>query len=560
MLRTVKLGVVFGAVALFTNTAEAATIFFTPAVGEFNVGGEISVDLKIDSEGVGLNATQATLRFPKDMLTVKSIDKNGSTFNFWLEEPTFSNTDGVISFIGGTPYGISGSSLQVVHIVFTSQGVGSAQVTIADAAATASDGSGTNILSKTSNAVFTISPTSTTPTPVVPAPRQIVREATPVSNLPSRPSVAVTLYPDPTLWYDVSNIFNAKWDLPRDISGVSTSINKNPNFNQTEESDGLFDSKSFATLSDGTWYLHVRFQNNIGWGPTAHYRIAIDTQTPVPFTITSSEGEVNDNPTPTLTFKTSDSLSGLADYRIKIDNIDWITLPKKDFKGTFKLPATGPGKHHITVEARDLAGNSVENTIDLEILPIASPTFTFVTESLFSDEAKGLTAKGTATPSTEIILLLKKGSETISSAVTPVDAHGNWEFTFGDPLRNGSYVISVQNRDSRGALSLTVDSTKISVTGKYTNIIITLIAVLSGALFGGAWYYERRRERTALRINVAESDASKVFKMIESDIEKLNKARGTTTSVDDEFIIKKMQEDVNKMGGYIKEEIKKAGK
>ena len=46
--------------------------------------------------------------------------------------------------------------------------------------------------------------------------------------------------------------------------------------------------------------------------------------------------------------------------------------------------------------------------------------------------------------------------------------------------------------------------------------------------------------------------------MIETDIEKLNKARGTPTTADDEFITQKLGENVKKMGGYIKEEIKKA--
>ena len=260
-----------------------------PATGEYGVGKEISIDFKIDSDGVGLNAAQATIRFPKDTLTVKSIDKTGSTFNFWLEEPAFSNEDGVITFVGGTPYGVSGASLQVVHIVFTSKGSGSAPITITDAAVTASDGNGTNILSKTNGAVFTISPTATAPAIIVPAPKQITREVAPASGLPEKPTLTIPLYPDPATWYNLSNIFAVNFALPRNISEISTAINKQPNFTPTEESEGLFDSKTFAALSDGIWYLHVRFQNGIGWGATTHYRIAVDTHPPLPFAVTSDE-------------------------------------------------------------------------------------------------------------------------------------------------------------------------------------------------------------------------------------------------------------------------------
>lgn len=561
MLHTVKLSIVLGLMILFANTAEAASLFFVPATGEFGVGNTLTVDLKIDSEGVGLNAAQATIRFPKDTLTVSSIDKTGSTFSFWLEEPTFSNEDGVISFVGGTPYGVSGASIQVIHIVFTTKGSGSAPLTIADSAITASDGSGTNILSKTNDAVFTISPTTTkpaTPAPAVPAPKQITREPVPASGLPGKPVLTVPLYTDPTVWSNLSNIFTASWELPRDISGVKTTLNKQPNFTPAERSEGLFDNKAFSALSDGIWYLHMRFENSIGWGDTTHYRIAVDTQTPLPFEITPKESETSDNPTPTFVFKANDALSSIKEYRLKIDNEDWIVVSEKDFRGSYQLPHQNPGKHHLVVQAVDQAGNSIENSIDYETLPIASPTFTFVTDKLFSEEAKGLSVKGTALPSTEILLALKQGDTLITDSTVSVDANGNWEFTFSDPLRHGRYIASIQNMDARGALSLVVDSPEMQVTGKYTNIILISFIALAGVIIAGGFIYKRRRERTALRIDVAESDATKVFKMIEADVEKLNRARETATPVNTEFAIKKLEEDVKKMGGYVKEEIKRA--
>lgn len=560
MLRTIKLSFVFGLAALFANTAEAASIFFVPGTGEFGVGGKITVDLKIDSEGEGLNAAQATLRFPKETLQVTSVEKTNSAFNFWLEEPTYSNDDGVISFVGGTPYGISGASIEVLRVTFTSKGSGAAPITIVDSAITASDGSGTNILSKTNDALFTISPTATTPTLVVPAPKQITREPTPASGLPEKPIITIPLYTDPNAWSNLSNTFTANWALPSDISGVNTAINKDLNFVMDEQSAGLFDNKTFGALSDGTWYLHVRFKNSIGWGPTAHYRIAIDTQPPLPFQISTNESETSDNPSPTFIFKTSDALSGLRGYRMRAGTGNWVVIPTKGFSGSFALPINNPGKYHVIIQAVDLAGNSIENSIDHETTAIASPTFTFVTTNLFSEEAQGLSVKGTAIPSTEILLALKSGDAIIASSTIAVDVQGNWEYTFSDPLRNGTYVASIQNKDARGARSLVVNSSSIQVTGRYTNIILVSFAILIGAIIAGYWYYKKRREQTALRLDVAESDASKVFKMLENDIEKLNHARSTPTLVDDEFIIKKLAENVKKMGVYIKEEINRAKK
>lgn len=543
---------------LFANTANAASLFFTPGNGEFGLNKEISVDLKIDTEGAGINAGQATLRFPKDILTVKSISKNDSAFNFWLEEPTFSNETGVISFVGGTPYGISGASIQVLHIVFTTKSSGTAPISIVDAAVTSSDGTGSNVLSKTNEASFTVSPTKVAAVVVVP-PTQIVREVAPASGLPTKPVLSVPLYSDPILWYGHSDIFTASWALPQDISGVATETNKQPNYSP-KSSEGLFDSKMFGALSDGTWYLHVRFRNSMGWGGTTHYRIAVDTKPPLPFDIISSESEVSDNPTPTIIFKTNDALSDIKEYSLRIDTEDLVNIPAKDFKGSYQLPSQNPGKHHLVVQAIDNAGNSIEDELNYEILPLVAPTFTFSTEKLFSDEAMGLSFKGIALPSTEIIFILKKGDARIASESVKVDAIGNWEYTLNESLRNGNYIASIQNKDARGALSLVVNAPEIHVTGRYTNLLIALFVVLVGALCVGYWIYRKRRERTALRIEMAERDTANVFNMIKTDVQKLQDAQKTGTTADDEFIAEKLKKSVEKMGTYIKNEIGRAKK
>ena len=118
--------------------------------------------------------------------------------------------------------------------------------------------------------------------------------------------------------------------------------------------------------------------------------------------------------------------------------------------------------------------------------------------------------------------------------------------------------MSIQNRDARGALSFVIDSPKITVSNRYGTVLILLFAILIGSLAAGFWFYKTRREKTALRIDVAESDTAKAFNMIKADIDKLDKARTTETTVDDEFITQKMRENVKKMETYVKKEIIKA--
>ena len=53
----------------------------------------------ISAQGVlGVAAAQATIAFPKDIVSVTSVDKANSVFNFWLNEPAFSNDAGSITW------------------------------------------------------------------------------------------------------------------------------------------------------------------------------------------------------------------------------------------------------------------------------------------------------------------------------------------------------------------------------------------------------------------------------------------------------------------------------
>lgn len=560
----------------FSSVAEAATLFLAPPNSEIAIGEKLTTDLKIDSEGISFNAAQAVLRFPKDTIEVVSLDKIDSTFSFWLEEPNFSNTDGIISFIGGTPYGTSGSSLQVLKIVFTAKGSGSGTITLSDAAITASDGSGTNILSKTIDAVFAI--VAKKETPSVPAPTQetipvpvpIVLEPVPTGKLPIEPVLNIPLYPDKTKWSNLTSQFNVSWDLPLDVTEVTTALNREPNFAPTK-SEGLFDNKTFAALSDGVWYLHVRFRNDVGWGPTTHYRLTVDTQPPLGFEIVVVEGEATDNPTPTLQFKTSDALSGLKEYQVRIGDGDLIKIPTADFSGVFKLPLQSPGKRRVAVKAVDQANNGIENSIILETIPIASPNITFVTKELFSDEERGLTVKGASLPNINILLQVYQKEALIADGVARTDEKGNWEFTFDQPFRNGSYKITAQSQDARGALSLIVESPPIKVKSKPIIQIgvfqlgkggaaVLLLLILIVSFGGGVWFYKKKQEKLLMSVSFTESEITKIFQLVRADVERLAKARETPTTSDDEYMLKRLQENIQKMELYLKKSIERIKK
>ncbi|HCB36207.1 TPA: hypothetical protein DEP31_01925 [Candidatus Azambacteria bacterium] len=562
----------------YSPAASAATLFISPPSAEVGTGDKLTLDIKIDSEGVGLNAAQAVIRFPNDILEATGLDKTGSAFSFWLEEPNFSNADGVISFIGGIPYGVTGGSIQVLKVTFTAKGTGSGSLTVSDAAVTASDGSGTNILSKTVSASFMVVPKKVVPpTPVpapvevVPPPVEIVRKPVPTGKLPVKPALNIQLYPDETRWYNLTSVFNVAWELPLDVTGITTALNNQPNYVPPKKSEGLFENKAFPSLADGVQYLHVHFQNNVGWGPAAHYRLAVDTQPPLPFDISVIEGESSDSPTPTLQFGTNDALSGLKEYQIRIGDGELIKVSAADYTGTYALPILTPGKRQVIVKAVDNAENGIEDSITIETLPIASPVITFVTQELFSEETRGLNVKGTSLPDIKILFQLYTGEALIAEGATSGDEMGNWEFTFDQPLRNGDYKVTAQSRDARGALSLVVDSPSIKVKSKPIiqigplqlgrgGAIGLLLFVLLAGFGGGVWFYKKRQKKLALRVSFAEAEITKIFQLLKADAERLLKARETPTAGNDVYAIQRLQENIQKMENYIKKGVEKIKK
>ena len=327
----------------------------------FVIGDTFTVDVKLDSSDVGINAGQATITYPPTLVEVTSIDKSTSAFNFWLQGPDYKNDTGAITFIGGSQSGISGKALEVMHVTFKIKGAGAIGIIFSDGAVTASDGSGTNVLSAMTGLQLT---SITKQDATLIKPPQIVRPAVATSSPPLKPVVRVPLYSDPTAWYANVSKFIAQWDLPRDVTDVATEVDQQPTFDPSA-SEGLFDNKTFAPLADGIWYLHVRFKNNRGWGPTLHYPINIDTAPPLPFTVTSAQGSVTENVAPAISFGTKDQPSGIQGYTILVDGIVETTTDATTTSYTL-LPLAS-GSHIILVQALDKAGNRSESTMNIRV-------------------------------------------------------------------------------------------------------------------------------------------------------------------------------------------------
>jgi hypothetical protein len=555
----------------FAKTSEAATLNVSLGNDVYNVGDQFSIHLHIDSEGVSINAAQATLDYPADILEVTGVNKSGSIFVFWLLEPDFS-VPGKISFVGGSTSGYIGKSLQVLTVNFKVKASGVANLSLGDAAVTLADGTGADVIRTTGGARITAQektaapPAEPPPSRVLPPPVQIVREPVVSKAKPTGPKIEIPLYPDPEKWYNTSANFLVRWDLPADIVAVATEINKIPDFEPTK-TEGLFDNKMFARPDDGIWYLHVRFKNNIGLGPTTHYRVAVDTSPPTSFDVTVLEGATTDNPTPTINFESGDQLSGLSKYLIRVDNGDLVLTDKT----SYTLPLLPPGKHTVRVSAKDNADNLTEEILNLEILPIAAPLITSVSRDIFIGEG-GLNVSGTALPDLTILISLKRtNGEEILKKETQSDADGLWLVKFDESLKKDKYYIEVTAKDKRGALSLPVKSDTITVRERplltirgveitQLTALVSLIILLLLAFTAG-WYARRlTRKQRQRKITIAERDTAALLNLIKKDLDKIMKSYGNGKLDKREMeevkqVLKKVEENLNKMQKYVVPEI-----
>lgn len=150
--------------AFFTVPAfsYAASIYFAPASGSYEVGEQFSVNVFVSSDGQDINAAEATIVSIDGNLQLVSVSQAGSIIDFWAREPQI-NGGGTMHFegvlLGG---GYSGSAGKLATVVLRARSIGEAVLLITSGSILANDGQGTELPTNLGTASFTIT-SSTVP-------------------------------------------------------------------------------------------------------------------------------------------------------------------------------------------------------------------------------------------------------------------------------------------------------------------------------------------------------------------------------------------------------------
>lgn len=529
--------VIVGAFFLQYSSVSAATLQINSNSSVLSPGETAILSVVLNSESIAINNAEAVIKFSTELLDVISVSKNGSIFSLWVEDPSFSNSTGLVTFNGGVPTpGFTGTRGSVVSFVVRAKKAGSADFTFLTAAVRANDGLGTNVL--TSQLPVTVNII----TPVVQPPEKPAVVTTP--SLLAAPVIYSSVYTNQNSWYSAkSGIIT--WVLPTNATAVQTYFNNNPNSVPSINYAPPISQKEVKNLTDGVWYFHLRYSVGDNWSEITHYKIQIDTQQPydlVASLVKNNDGAIS------LNLSAKDALSGIDYYNMAIDGQPAIKVSATDAKNPVSLPKLSIGSHQVVVSAYDKAGNKNDLTTQVVIESGIAPVIDKYTKEINTGEK--IVISGTSVyPQTSIKVVVnpESGDKVEYNSIT--DENGNFSFVNEPVNLSGNYQIWVYIPGQDGSISaisvkqnlLVKQSVWATIINKLTSAKITffhdtLVLVVVGlviiliALFGWYKYFILRR-----RFKLIEQKVGHTFKLLLkrarnniSTLDKLQKAKGSS--------------------------------
>jgi len=555
-----RLGFLIGFFLLFAQSVSAATLYFSPSSGNITVGNILSTSVLVNTQGTAVNNADAVINFPANLLEVVSVNKSGSIFSLWVEEPAFSNSAGTITFNGGLPTpGYNGSAGRLLNIVFRAKNIGSASVIFSSGAVRANDGYGTDVLQTKAQAQFTL---VSEERPVLPPPAAL--------GTPQAPVISSPTHPDSTKWYSASTaIFN--WPTSADVTGTRLLVGRLSIADPAVLYVPPINQKTIEGLEEGIWYFHAQMRNDNGWGGISHFRLQVDTENPERFDVKIIPRDDATEPRVKFMFDAQDKTSGIDHYEIQIDGKD-TTIWSDDGTKTFQTPVLEPGTHILVAKAVDKAGNSLTNSTEFEITPLFPPIITEYPKELGQGEI--LVVRGTTYPEAEVTIWLQRDTRSPEAFTVHSDTAGEFTFITDDGIGSGVYKLWAKVIDKRGAssnpserLSFVVKQATFLKIGTFAIGILSLAIPILGLLIlliFILWYSWHRftlfKKQIRKEVRDVESSLHKAFDLLREDIreqikmlEKVKNRRKLTE--EEERIIGQLRKDLDDAEKFVRKEI-----
>ncbi len=544
-------------------SADAATLSFSPASGEYAVSKNLSVSVYVSSVDQVMNAASGVITFPQDKLEVTSLSKAGSIFSLWVQEPTFSNSEGKVNFEGIVLNpGFTGATGKAITINFRTKAPGSAVINFSSGSVLANDGNGTNILTNLGNAQFSLGGA----TPTVP------ESTTPsaVSGAPSAPQISSPTHPDSNKWYAQKDA-KFTWSVPPGATDVRLLVGKIPRAIPTVIYTPAISKKEVTNLTDGIWYFNVQLRNAKGWGEISHFRSQVDTAKPIRFDISEVPRTNLTEPKAKFIFSAKDDTSGIDHYEIRIDGSS-SEVWNDNGSHNYETAVLKPGKHTLIAEAVDKAGNSLTSSAEFTTDALNPPIITDYPKELQSGEL--LIVRGLTYANSKVTIWLQREKNDSKSFTVQSDLNGKFTFTADEKLGDGIYQLWAEVVNAQGAKSLPSEKITIAVAKSaifrvgswavnFLAITVPLVVLILALLFI-FWYgwhkFSLLRGRIKKDIRKTESTLHQAFDALKEDIKKqirlLEKTRGRRQLTGEEDrIVKQLKKDLDTAEKFVRKEI-----
>ncbi len=537
--------------------ADSASLYLSPASETYQLNSTFSVFVKLNSAGNPVNAAEGTISFDSNQLFVVSVSKTSSVFSLWTNEPVFPNSQGSISFGGGSPSAFNGQAGTIMKIVFQAKNPGQARVSFSSGAVLAADGRGTNVLGDMVGGIYDLKSDN-----AIIQPEPEITEPETQAGTPDAPVIISKTHPDSSKWYSNPNP-EFSWQIPVGVTAVRLLVGSNASAAPNVLYDQPISEKKIENFEDGIWYFSAQFKNDAGWGKIAHFKFQIDLKPPEKFEVTVKEGGKTANVQPTLVFDATDQMSGIDHYEIRVDQQSSISTKEKEFK----LPPQSSGKHIIENKAFDQAGNYALATAEVEITSLEAPVIIEYPKELYPGTPLLIKGLAPSWSKVKIHLQNEKIGETIGE--TKAGEDGVWSYIDFSIKESGTYRIFAHAEDEAGGKSLpsakvTVLATRpvfirigdLSVTCFAMLILLAILIII--ALFFIIFTWRRRKEKVRKEISQAEEALRKAFKALreeaEEQIARLDGKKGLSKS--EQIVYDNLTEALKISESYISEELK----
>ena len=133
--------------SFFVKDVQAATLSFKTANSTIRVGDTVAVEVFMDTEGKTINVIDGAIGVTRglDDITIKELSTANSALSYWPRNPSWSEKEGAISFVGGTPGGFKQKAAPIFRIYFLAKNSGSVSFSSIQVKAYSNDGLATPV-------------------------------------------------------------------------------------------------------------------------------------------------------------------------------------------------------------------------------------------------------------------------------------------------------------------------------------------------------------------------------------------------------------------------------